>query len=230
MDRSRDVDPSARFGRRLGRTAPGLDVFGRVRAAQGAVMDRGAYHADAAALRASDQVTGDIWKLERSQVFFEAGDSAWEAFASGDWERVLDIFDGERAAIRDDVARYARFGLRLRRLRIVELPPTPYLQWEMHSHRIFVESGFEIRVLGAERVRHLEGEQPLPELMVYGGRTLYHVRYDERWAPIGAKRIDDPALAESAAHAITALYDQAEPLMDFFQREIAGRTQVAGRG
>lgn len=189
-------------------------------------MDRRAYHADAAALRASPAMTGDVWKLERSQVFSESGDPAWEAFRSGDWDRVLEIFEGEREDIRAERQDYERLGLRLRRLRIVELPPTPYLLWEAHSHRIFVECGFEIRVIDAGHIRHFESEYPLPELMVYGGQALYHIRYDENGVPAGAKRIDDPALAHAAARTVSELYGQAEAFVDFFEREIAPRAPV----
>lgn len=198
-------------------------MFDAVRAAEGAVMDRRAYHADAAALRADPAVTGDVWKLERSQVFSESGDPAWEAFCSGDWGRVLEIFESEREDIRAERQSYERLGLRLRRLRIVELPPTSYLLWEAHSHRIFVECGFEIRVLDAGYIHHFESEYPLPELMVYGGQVLYHIRYDENGGPAGAKRVDDPAMARAAARTVSALYRKAEPFMEFFGREIAPR-------
>ncbi|RNL84230.1 DUF6879 family protein [Halostreptopolyspora alba] len=199
-------------------------MFDDIRAAEGTYLDRHSYRADAAALRADPAMTGEVWKLERSQFFYETGDPAWEAFRSGDWDRVLEIFESERAAIRGEAEEYARLGLRLRRLRIVELPPTSYLRWEMYSHRIFVESGFEIGVLDAGRVRWFERERPLPELMVYGGEVVYQVHYDERWAPAGAKRVDDPALARAAARTVSALYRQAEPFMEFFEREIAPRT------
>ncbi|MDT0300628.1 DUF6879 family protein [Streptomonospora wellingtoniae] len=203
-------------------------MFDAVRAAEGAVMDRRAYHADAAALRADPAMTGDVWKLERSQVFSESGDPAWEAFCSGDWDRVLEIFESEREDIRAERQSYERLGLRLRRLRIVALPPTAYLVWEAHSHRIFVECGFEIRVLDAGLIRHFESGYPLPELMVYGGQVLYHIRYDENGVPAGAKRVDDPALARAAARSVSELYEQAEPFVGFFEREIASKAPARG--
>ncbi|MDA8368874.1 MAG: hypothetical protein M0026_03285 [Nocardiopsaceae bacterium] len=196
-------------------------VFDAVRAAEGTTMDRRSYHADAAALRQSDRIIGDVWKLERAQTFEDTCDPAWAAFLSGDWNRVLEIFDGERAGLVEQSRSYARLGLRFRRLRIVEHPPTPYLQWEMRSHRIFVECGHEIRTLEAEWIREWERDRPLPELVIYCGEVIYQVRYDERRRPVGAKRIDDPRLAAAAAATVSELYVQAEPLMDYFDREIA---------
>lgn len=184
-------------------------------------MDRPDYHADVAALRTGNDITGDIWKLERSQVFEESGDPAWEAFVADDWNQVLAIFEEERESLREEIRAFERSGLRLRRLRVVEHPPTPYLRWEMHSHRIFVDCGHEIGVLGADRLREWESDNPVPELMVYGDKVIYQIRYNERWEPAGAKRIDDLELARATAALVSDLYAQAEPLADYFDREIA---------
>ncbi|WP_017623965.1 DUF6879 family protein [Nocardiopsis chromatogenes] len=196
-------------------------AFEAVYEARGTVLGRADYHADAKALRESPDITGDVWKLERSQRFDESGDEAWEAYLAGDMSRAIAIFEGERERLREQVARYAGLGLRMRRLRVAERPPSGYLRWEMHSHRVFVECGYEIAVLDAERIGSLERRRPLPETMVYGGRVVYQVLYDRWWAPAGAKRIDDPGLARRVADAVAALYARAEPFMDFYRREIA---------
>ncbi|RNL87535.1 hypothetical protein EFW17_01610 [Halostreptopolyspora alba] len=198
-------------------------MFDRIRAAEGTILDRPAYHAD------SDQEEekldgGVIWKLERAQYFNELDDPAWDAFVAGDWARVMEIFESERDAVRADVGRYVHQGLEFRRLRIVEDPPTPYLQWESHSHRIFAECGHAIRALDTPEVAHLEGANPLPELMIYGTRVLYQVRYDEAWTPIGAKRVDDPELVAGAAAAIAELWERGEAFSDYFDRCIAARS------
>ncbi|MFC4866869.1 DUF6879 family protein [Streptomonospora arabica] len=195
-------------------------IFDRIRAAEGTVLDRPTFHADSD--REEEKLDGGvIWKLERAQFFNELDDPAWDAFIEGDWTRVLEIFTGEREWIRGEVARYARRGLRFRRLRIVEDPPTPYLQWESHSHRIFVECGHDIRALDAAEVAGLERAAALPELMVYGDRVLYQVRYDEGWTPIGAKRVDDRDLVTEAAAAVAALWKRSEPFPDYFRRVIS---------
>ncbi|GAA4938125.1 hypothetical protein GCM10023224_19160 [Streptomonospora halophila] len=195
-------------------------IFDRIRSAEGLLLDRPTYHADS-----DDEEKkldgGVVWKLERAQFFNEVGDEAWDAFVAGDWARVLEIFESERAAIRRDVARYGRQGVRFRRLRIVGDPPTPYLQWESHSHRIFVECGHDIRALDAAEVAGLERAAALPELMVYGDCVLYQVRYDEGWTPIGAKRVDDRDLVTEAAAAVAALWKRSEPFPDYFRRCIA---------
>ncbi len=208
---------------------PDPALFDRVRSAPGRVMDRRAYHADAAAVRADPGISGDSWKLERSQDFREEGDPAWDAYLAGDWRRVTRIFESERPALEAQQRKYTEQGVRLRRVRIVESPMTPYLLWEMLSHRVFVESGYEIGVLDAKQVRTFERDHPLPELVVYGGKVVYHVRYDERWIPAGAKRVDDPELARALSATIADLYRRSEPLLDFYRREVRPRVPHTGR-
>ncbi|KII00167.1 hypothetical protein LP52_03765 [Streptomonospora alba] len=191
-----------------------------MRAAEGTVLDRPTFHADSD--REEERLDGGaVWKLERAQYFNELDDPAWDAFVAGDWTRVLRTFAGERDWIREDVARYTDRGLEFRRLRIVEDPPSAYLQWESHSHRIFEECGHRIRALAAAEVADLESPTTLPELMVYGKRVLYQVRYDEAWTPIGAKRVDDSELVAEAARAIGELWERSEPFQDYFRRAIA---------
>lgn len=208
---------------------PDHTLFQSLRSATGRVLDRRAYHADAASVRADPDISGDSWKLERSQVFHEDGDPAWDAYLEGDWARVAEIFESERPDLERQRRSYAQQGVTLRRVRIVETPMTPYLRWEMLSHRVFVESGYEIGVLDAEQVREFERETPLPELVVYGGEVVYQVRYDERWAPVGAKRIDDPELARGLSEVIAGLYRRSEPLLDFYRREVHPHIPSAGR-
>lgn len=208
---------------------PDTALFHSVRSAPGRLLDRRAYHADAAAVRADPGIGGDSWKLERSQVFREDGDPAWDAFLAGDWARVTEIFESERPALERQRRRYAEQGVNLRRVRIVETPMTPYLRWEMLSHRVFVESGYEIGVLDAEQVREFEREAPLPELVVYGGKVVYHVRYDERWTPVGAKRVDDPEIARALSEHIADFHRRSEPLLEFYRREVHPHIPPAGR-
>lgn len=200
---------------------PDSTLFDALRDTPGTELDRGAYHQDAAAIRADPSVRGDSWKLERSQFFEEKGDPAWEAFLNGDWEAVFAVFESEREDISRQVARYAAQDVTLRRVRITELPVSPYLRWEMVSHRVFVESGFEIGVLDAQQVEVFEHTAPLPELVVYGRQIVYQVRYDQRWRPAGAKRVDDPALAAGLSDQISRLFRRSEPFLAFFDREIA---------
>lgn len=162
-----------------------------------------------------------FWKLERRQTFREPRDPSREAFATGDWPRALELNEAERESVTAKVAEDARLGVTSRRLRIVESPVTPYLQWEMHYFRLLAEAGEDLRVLSAGHAQPWESVRPLPEIVVLGDRALFEVLYDKEGTAIGARRIDDPDVIRSCADEIAALHARAEPLLDYFDREIA---------
>lgn len=170
----------------------------------------------------TERVTGVAWKLERSQFFTEAADDpAWQAFVSGDWLKSIAILESERPDIQAEAARYERQSTEFRRLRIVERPVSAYVQWELQSLKIFDECGMPIRVLDAGDIRDYERDRPVPELVIVGQQALFDVQYDDRWAACGARRIDDRDVMRQAAADLARLWDKAEPLAEYFNREIA---------
>lgn len=191
----------------------------RVHDIPGKVFDRPSYHADRR--RTEKEVSGIVWKLERSQEFREPHDPSWRAFAEGHWEEALALNEEDRKYARTTQQRYREIGVEFRRLRIVEKPVTPYLQWEAHFFKILTEEGYTLRVLDAEHVRDMERTRPLPELVVHGDRVLYEVGYDDKGTPGGARRIDDPAVVAPVQREIARLWTEAEPFINYFEREIA---------
>lgn len=191
----------------------------RIPGIPGTEMARPAYHADFAA--EFTPLTGVLWKLERAQTYQEHGDASWEAFIAGDWEGSLALNDEERDGARAQAKSLREQGVEIRRLRIVEKPVTPYVQWEMQYFRILAEEGFPLRVLESDRVAEYERSGPLPDLNLLGERVLYHIVQEPDGTPAGARRIDDPDTITGVRHAMESLFDQAEPVLDYFHREIA---------
>ncbi|MEU3984749.1 DUF6879 family protein [Streptomyces sp. NPDC026672] len=160
-------------------------------------------------------------KLERGQTFKEQGSPSWDAFVAGDWAGALRLIEADR----DSSAKYfqdmARRGLVFRRLRIVEFPVTPYVQWEMQLFRLRSELGEEIRVLNVLEIADLENERPLPEIVILGDSVMYNVIYDEELKGAGARRFTDPEQIATTAAEFESLYSKGENFSDFFEREIA---------
>lgn len=115
----------------------------------------------------------DSWKLERRQHFREPGDASWEAFVRGDWQEALRLIEAQRAGLLDLSRLAARHRCRLLRVRVVEVPLTPYLQWELHLLRVRAECGELIRVTGPEHIAAYERESPVPELVTLNDDTVY---------------------------------------------------------
>ncbi|HEU5155671.1 MAG TPA: hypothetical protein VFU43_01645 [Streptosporangiaceae bacterium] len=165
------------------------------------------------------EVKDVLWKLERIQDFREPDEPSWLAMTEGDWERALALIEKKRGESQQQAK--SSEGFANRRLRIVEQPVTPYLQWEMHILKIRVETGEqEIKVLDAHAVRQLEAQQPLPELLVLGTSALYEVLYDETGVLSGARRIDDLKVIDACRQELAELFDEGEDLLAYFEREI----------
>jgi hypothetical protein len=183
------------------------------------VLERDAYLSDYR--REYERIDDAFWKLERGQTFREIGDASWEAFAGGDWDLSLELNEADRATAMEMAENDRKHGIRTNRIRVVELPVSPYVQWEMQFFRLLVEAGQELRVLDARELRDHERHQPLPELALLGSRVLYQVLYESDGTPCGARRIDDPGIIRACRAELAALFARGEPLMDFFSREIA---------
>ncbi|MEU3420416.1 DUF6879 family protein [Streptomyces murinus] len=181
-------------------------------------LDRPTYHADFWRVRASG--IRHMNKLERGQEFKERGFASWEAFAAGEWDRALSLVQEKREGYERQFREAARLGILERRLRVVEFPVTPYVQWELHVLRMRVELGDHIKVLDARKISDIEQDRPVPEVVILGEVAMYEVVYDDGNAA-GANRFTDPALIRETSAGFEALYERGDDFHDFFDREIA---------
>ncbi|MDF5755559.1 DUF6879 family protein [Spongiactinospora sp. TRM90649] len=155
------------------------------------------------------------WKLERRQHFRELGFASWEAFAVGDWDEALRLIEAERDFLIEFSSEAESKEIPLYRLRVVERPIDPYLQWELHLLNLRAECGELIRVIEAEQIREQEAERPLPELVTLGRSTLYRVLYNDEGESAGAVRFSSPDVVWKAERFIRELYEQGEDLTVF---------------
>ncbi|MCC9306705.1 hypothetical protein LN042_06220 [Kitasatospora sp. RB6PN24] len=169
----------------------------------------------------------DSWKLERRQHFVEPEDASWRAYSEGDWARALELIEARRGELLQLSRLAADHDCRLLRVRVVELPVTPYLVWELHLLRLRAECGELIRIVGPEKISRYErsGER-LPELITLGPDTVYDISYDATGLGDGATRYTDPAARERVAQFIARLYDQGEDIEAFMAREGAALAPV----
>ncbi|TMR32629.1 hypothetical protein ETD85_22375 [Nonomuraea zeae] len=159
-----------------------------------------------------------FWKLERIQSFRQAGEPSWAAMMEGDWHRSLKLVDA-RPVPGGKPGRRAESVVR-RRIRVVEQPVTPYLQWEMHLLAPRVAAAEKVRVLDSAEVADLEIDRPLPELVVLGSLVMYEVTYDSAGAHSGARRIDDREVIAACRGELDKLYAVGEDFRTYYEREI----------
>ena len=160
-------------------------------------------------------------KLERIQHFREPYDASWRAFAAGRWVESLELSERNRPEVIAEFAEDARLGYTSHRVRVVELPIDPYLQWEMDRFRIRVECGENIRIVGPDAVARFETGGIVPELIFMGSLAMYEVLYDENGILAGGRKFIDPELIAGCRAEVQALYAQGEDFRTFFDREIA---------
>ncbi|MCG5470458.1 hypothetical protein LADH09A_004406 [Micromonospora sp. LAH09] len=167
--------------------------------------------------------TGDpgFWKLERQQTFKEPGDKGWQAFADGRWEDSLRILDARRPEFQSYYRRIADSGFATRRVRVVEEPLTPYLQWELHVLRLRHEYGGLTHVVDTDAVGAAESGGQVPEIYTLGTEVMYEAVYDADGVLASARRWRDPDLVASCQSFIESLYQGGEPLDEFFARVAA---------
>lgn len=163
----------------------------------------------------------DSWKLERRQHFQEQGNASRDALTRGDWDEALRLMREQRADLLEAARDDDRRGSVFHRLRVVERPLTPYLQWELYSLRQRAEYGERVRTVSAELVVASERETLLPEVVILGGHTLYQVLYTESGVSQGALRYTDTELIERWESYIKELYGAGEDVESYFAREVA---------
>ncbi|SOD60650.1 hypothetical protein SAMN06297387_102201 [Streptomyces zhaozhouensis] len=161
------------------------------------------------------------WKFERLQHFEEQDDPSRDALTEGRWEDALRLLEAEHddwlAAARREEERRAPFH----RVRVVEEPLTPYMQWESHALRVQAKAGKGIRVIGADRVREWEPAGPLPEVVVLGDLVLYEVLYTDAGVLDGCRRYTDPELIGRWTAFIQGLYEEGEDVVSYVDRYVA---------
>ncbi|WP_017582924.1 DUF6879 family protein [Nocardiopsis valliformis] len=165
---------------------------------------------------------GDVWKLERQQVFHEPESESWMAFLQGRREESLRLMEADRPALRTLFEGLTQVGCGVRRVRAVEKPFSTYLLWELHSARIRAQCGEDIRVITPEALSAFEQENPVPEIVILGDEVTYRILYDAQGEAEGAVRYTDPAVLEQCRAEIAALHEQAEPVEEYFVREVGG--------
>jgi hypothetical protein len=164
----------------------------------------------------------DTWKLERMQFYDETGFPSWDAFVAGSWDHSQELYEAMRPKLRSFFLKYEEQGSRFCRIRIVETPLTPYLQWEMHCLRVRAQCGEHIRVVPARRLSGLEPlGRPVPELVSLRGATLYATEYDNAAKPNGGRRFTDRRVITSYESFASELFSSGEDLLAYFAREVA---------
>lgn len=140
---------------------------------------------------------------------------------AGDWDRALQLYERQRPALRDLAAKAARHGSAFRRVRVVEEPISPYLQWELHCLKVRAEYGEHIRVIAADAIAEHENPYQLPEFVSLCGKVLYQTLYTADGSPDGGIRYSEPHVVAAYEGLAGFLYQTGEDVARYFERKVA---------
>ena len=165
----------------------------------------------------------DCWKLERRQTFVEDGSDSYDAFVGGDWARAMELLRVRRESLKAYYERVAARGIRVLRARVVEMPITPYLVWQLNSLLQRSQLGELSRIVTAEQLTGIERGALLPELVGLGDDVVYQVLYDEDGAAEQAIRCTEPRVVRRWRQVFRTLYEEGKEMSAFFHGHVAGR-------
>ncbi|MEV0172202.1 DUF6879 family protein [Streptomyces sp. NPDC050803] len=163
-----------------------------------------------------------FWKLERMQSYDEGDFPSWQALRRGEWEESLRLIEGLRPEFQEYYGKIDAAGFVLHRVRVVERPLVPYIQWELNLLRLKRAYGERVSVLDAEEAARHEERDRLPELCVLGDEAVYVLDYSPSGVPNGAVRHTDAATVTRARDLVRRLHSAGEDLETYFPREVAG--------
>ncbi|WP_405084894.1 DUF6879 family protein [Microbispora sp. NBC_01389] len=160
-----------------------------------------------------------FWKLETYQNFREPDDASWRALDAGNWNEAVRLIDERRDEIQEPVRQSRDFSMR--RVRIVEKPFTPYVQWELYYIRLRAQAGEDIRVLESDVLPKSGFSYRLPELVILDSAVMYEVLYSADGTLAGARKIVDRGLIDSCRRDVERLFDMGRDLLPYLHEERA---------
>jgi hypothetical protein len=150
-------------------------------------------------------------KLECWQTYQEPGTRSLRAFLTGDHaqvERLLQAEADEDSFVYEEVARrkvdYAR-------IRLVRLPLTPYLQWEMWNYQIRAKMGEHIQLVEMPPEVELPNDECFDFLLFDRSVALVH-DYGDDGLQVGGWLVDDHRTLAELEHRALTLRSGAVPL------------------
>ncbi|MFC9604713.1 DUF6879 family protein [Streptomyces niveus] len=171
-----------------------------------------------------------FWKLERRQSFREPGVESWEASFRGEWGTALVLIAEQRDHYERYFRKIADHGFGLHRVRVVEEPVTPYLQWELHLLRLKEQCGEDTRIVQVDDISSLESGTRFPEIAIIGSSALYEIIYDDDGTLAGGIRYTDEELISDCRKIIRDIHRNGERLETYFKRHVASLPPPAVRG
>lgn len=154
-------------------------------------------------------------KLECRQTYQELETNrSQEAYSRGDVAQAEELLLNEAEADRPLYDDIKSRGIEYARLRLVEEPLTPYLNYELLAYRIRAKMGEVIEIVRCDAVRGLTGDDYFDFLLFDRHTALIH-DYGDTGLQSGGWVTEDPAVLASLERTATGLRRVALTLGQF---------------
>jgi hypothetical protein len=167
--------------------------------------------------RAWSRLQSRFLKLECWQRYWESEDNQSQAaYNSGDIDTARDLLRREAEVDRPLYEDVRSRGIEYARVRLVQEPLTPYLEYELLSYRIRVDLGENIEVVRCDAGARLPDERHFDFLLFDRGTALIH---DYGTAKIGRQvggwLTHEPDVIARLEQTIASLRRQAVPVQHY---------------
>lgn len=159
-----------------------------------------------------------FFKFERLQTYQEAGNASLQAFLEGRRSEAMELLGDYRHGDAEYYEAACRKDVHVVRVRAVEQPLSPYLQWEFASYHVSARYGERILVIDLTEESAAEASAA-SDFLLFDTRVALVLNYGAGGLLRGAWLLDSPQHVQPYAELAARLIRAAVPLAVFERRQ-----------
>jgi|SRR5579863_353073 len=163
----------------------------------------------------SARVQRRIFKLERLQNYVESDNESWRQFQAGNVKRSLELMATIRAQEAQYDVGFFRRGLQFLRVRAVELPLSPYVEWEFQFHVISAQYGETILVTDVTDADRSGALWNARDFLLFDSFAVLVHDYDPEGLLLGGWICQDKEIIENCTELASQFTSRSVPLAAF---------------
>jgi hypothetical protein len=154
-------------------------------------------------------------KIEFLQEYDESGFTGYDAFRNGDYDEAARLVREMVMSQRELYGHAAERKISMTRIRICELPLSPYLQhYEFAAYLADIECGEDIRLVSADDVRRLLEETGISDFVLFDRERVIALIYDVHSGSLQeARLVEDAELVRSYSAVADELMKVSVPML-----------------
>jgi len=162
-----------------------------------------------------NKLSGRFFKLEELQSFAEPGDPSFEAYRRGDRIAAARLIKSRVAKQGIMYGSALSRGVKLLRVRIVDLPITPYLSYEWPAYHVNATIGETILVPEPALISDLRHDRRMKDFLLFDDFLVLLLHYDSAGVFVGATPITDSERVQEYKEFSESLLPKSMPFTEF---------------